>query len=675
MPRMDRWSSAVAALGILAVVTTACYVVRAGSGLRAQYFNDRTFAGPVVRSAVDSEISTATVYRRWKAAPPDAFSVQWSGYLHVDRPGLYTFAVASDHESRVYLDRRLVVENKSLSAPNSTSGEIQLGAGPHHVLLQYIHSAGRSLMEWSWSRDRRTPVPIPDWALSTAPEPGMAALAPWLDGLWWSVAGLTVLLVVAMALHRARLGGRTGDARWLAARVALAMVLASLYAVAATRHASEVNTFKARGDQNGYLWDAEQVYANFSGRTPPALIGMRARMPMYAAYLSLFYTPRLTDPEFFVVAKAWNIRLSVVLLVALSVIFAWHLPPIVSTNLSLIGAFGYFVFKAGYAQPELLFYVLFFIAFLGCWHLLLRRERSLSLLWGLLAGTMAGLAYLTKALVPPFVALFLAVYAIQEILWLATCLRRARHTSHIGEATSSAIQQFAWRAAAGFAMAVCFLAVVYPYIANSKRAFGQYFYNVNTTYYIWYDNGVLASYATYPYTDQDGRVLLPAERLANPRKYWSSHTFAQIFARLGDGFKDMLIRSYTTYAYLKYVVLYLAFALALIASKWREFLKLVWDRAGLFVFLLMYAAIYLVGTAFFVAISGTGSTRFLLAHAAPFFFVLSSFFARAPFSEAEWSTGRLRVRASHFHLLIVATMAFELTFTLWGRIMSTYGGF
>jgi len=39
-------------------------------------------------------------------------------------------------------------------------------------------------------------------------------------------------------------------------------------------------------------------------------------------------------------------------------LFARYLPPLPATNLVLVVAFGYFVFKAGYAQPELLYYFL-----------------------------------------------------------------------------------------------------------------------------------------------------------------------------------------------------------------------------------------------------------------------------------------------------------------------------
>src|SRR6185503_13450828 len=69
----------------------------------------------------------------------------------------------------------------------------------------------------------------------------------------------------------------TRIARRVAATLLVA-VLTTFYYAAASQHARVVNTSKARGDQSGYLWDAQQVYRNWHGRNPPMLIGQRMRM-------------------------------------------------------------------------------------------------------------------------------------------------------------------------------------------------------------------------------------------------------------------------------------------------------------------------------------------------------------------------------------------------------------
>ena len=301
--------------------------------------------------------------------------------------------------------------------------------------------------------------------------------------------------------------------------------------------------------------------------------------------------------------------------------------------------------QAGYTQPALLFYSLFFGMFLACCHLFRVQGAATSVALGALAGTLAGLAYLTKALVPPFVAIFLAVYAVREaVQW-----RRSRRDPTKGPET---IRRFAWRMVSGVVMGVCFLAVVYPYIANSQRVFGQYLFNQNTTFYIWYDSGAQARAVMMPYTDDEGRVSLPAEQLPSLDEYWRTHTFGQMFDRVREGIQSMSVGPYSlpaTYPFLALcIVLYSVFALVVIASNWSAFLRLIREHGALSLFLLLYAAVYLSGSAFFVPTSSTGGLRFLLVHVAPLLFVLSYFLARAPFSRTRWTVAGSGDYPDHF---------------------------
>ena len=312
-------------------------------------------------------------------------------------------------------------------------------------------------------------------------------------------------------------------------RVGLFVALAVFYNAAASEHARAVNTSKARGDQSGYLWDAQQVYWNWQGRSPATLIGERNRMPVYAAYLALFYDPAISDDEYFVVAKRWNIRLSLALLAVLAVIFARQFPPLVAVNLTGIVAFGYFVFKAGYAQSELLFYFLFFLTFLAFWSLLRRRERPVPLWLACAAGAFAGLAHLTKAAMFPFVALFAGVFTVFALVGPAR---------HRGASLVRAV-------AVPVVVGATFLALLSPYLVNSKRTFGRYFYHV-TLFYVWYDNWAQASVGMYRHGDGVGWPDMPADQIPSAAKYWRSHTVGQIAARVAGGFKDMAVRSYRT---------------------------------------------------------------------------------------------------------------------------------
>ena len=423
-----------------------------------------------------------------------------------------------------------------------------------------------------------------------------------------------------------------------------------------------MNTSKARGDQSGYLWDAQNVYWNWHGRSPRTLIGERNRMPLYAAYLALFYDPDMSDDEYFVVAKQWNIRLSVALLAILAVIFAYRLPPLVSFNLTLIVAFGYFVFKAGYAQSELLFYFLFFLTFLAFWSLLERPPGIFSTLLAAAAGGLAAFAHLTKAALLPFVATFVAVYAGREIARYVRS-RSAGQPGLLGPLVSGIV--------APAVVTIVFLAVLSPYLVNSKQVFGHYFYNVNTTFYAWYDNWAAASVGTLSHGDGVGWPTLPDDQIPSASKYWRTHTIGQIAERIGGGFRDMLVRSYGAYWYLKYVAWYVG----LIILTVHGVRGLVRRHAALAAFLVLYGASHLLLIAFYEPISGTGTTRFLIAHLTPFFYAASRYLSSAAVSTTQWTVAGVTITLWHLHVFTLVMLALDIAFWIWPRLMTTYGGF
>lgn len=437
------------------------------------------------------------------------------------------------------------------------------------------------------------------------------------------------------------------------AGVIVCLLLLVFYITAASEHGRRVNLSKARADQSGYLLDAEYVYANWHGQTPPLPIGFRNRMPIYAGYLAVFYHPGLTDPEFFEVGKVLNIYLSVALLAVLAVVVRRELPPHVAINLMGIVTFGYFIYKAAYTQSELLFYFFFFLAFLGCWHLSRMRGSTRTLGLAALTGGLAGLAYLTKAAVPLLVGVFLAIFMAQPVVALlrSTVNREA------------AWRTLAWRTAAALIFGMTYLAVLSPYLATNKRLFGRYFYNVNSTFYVWYDDWPAASVGVRLHHDDEGLPDVPESEIPTLRRYLKSHTFAQIAQRIGSGLADMAITAYRTYDFLPYVILYLGM-LAVLAVRRSEALRaMLREHRWMVVFLACYAGVYVVATAFYFPISGTGTARFYMAHLLPFFFVMSRVL----------SSARFNLRA--FHLATTVVLAFDIAFRTYPRLMTTYGGF
>jgi hypothetical protein len=288
---------------------------------------------------------------------------------------------------------------------------------------------------------------------------------------------------------------------------------------------------------------------------------------------------------------------------------------------------------------------------------------------GAVFGVLAGLAHLTKASALPLVLIVLAVTAVGSAVQVARGLR------HQPGDRRKALTLGAVRAAAIALAIVSVAAVIYPYVATSKRVYGRWFYNVNTTFYVWYNNWPEASVGTYAHGDGVGWPTLPAHQIPTARSYLRTHSPETILTRIADGMADIVVRLYRTFWVLKYVGLYLALAAVAIARNRLAFARLLSQHASLAAFLGLYGATYLAATAFYAPISGTGTSRFVLAHVAPLLFTVSALLARRPFALSQWTVLGCTLTMGHLHLLVTVSMGLDLAFAIWPRLMTTYGGF
>ena len=439
---------------------------------------------------------------------------------------------------------------------------------------------------------------------------------------------------------------------------AVAVSLAWYYGNNALDHARVLNTEKVHGDQRDYLFEAQILYRNWHGLNDPPVVQPRSRMPLYPAFLASFYEPSWTDWEFFAAAKTANVYLSLALLVVLGVVFFRMMPALPAANLLGVIAFGYYAFKAGYTQSELLFYTLHLLTVIACWRMFGEQRSSRRLCYSVAAGVVGALAYLTKAATLPFVILVVLVAAGRALFAFV----RTR------EPVSAALLL-----APPIAFVTVFLLVLYPYTMTSKRIHGQYFYNMNTSVLVWYDSfaeGVEAI-ASSPNGWPPGR----ASTRPGPGKYWREHSIAQIAGRFGRGFRDMWLVSFQGYMYGKSLALYLVAALVVAATRGPIVWALLRRHAALAMWLAAYAAVYLPVTAFYEPISGSGTARFLLAHLGPLLFALTMFLTHPAVTAERWHTGGFILTVRHFHALVAVILVSDLLFVFRHRLMTTSGAF
>lgn len=425
----------------------------------------------------------------------------------------------------------------------------------------------------------------------------------------------------------------------------LAVLVLALYYRGAVQQLTHVNTDMHRTDQSAYMDYARQMRGS-----DYRYVGDRNRMPVYPFIQSLSCTPDLSPEGHFLRGKYVNLLLSLVVLAAAGAILSRLLGLLAALTLTLITAFTVFIFKAGYFQAELLFYGLNFALFLLMARLLQRPTWPVAIL----CGGVAALAHLTKASILPGLLLFL----------LAAAVRAAAMWRH----RSATLRQ--WLIIP--LVAACFLLAVYPYIHNSKRVFGRYFYNVNSTFYIWYDSWAEARQGTRAHGDRVGWPDMPPDQIPTLSKYLREHTGAQLLQRVGDGSRRVVDNMAHSYGYFKYILIYLV--LFLIACIWR------WPRARdaiaqhpvLILFTLTYFAMYFLLYAWYAPIAD--GNRLILAQFLPLMFVLAAAITHMLEGLSLRAAGRSIPVLAAIHAAVLLILSVDVYFIFTQRITTIYGG-
>lgn len=377
----------------------------------------------------------------------------------------------------------------------------------------------------------------------------------------------------------------------------LVLLILTLYGFEAHVRQREKSADATLGDQSAYLG-----YARHLSESNYTVVEDRNRMPVYPFLLSLIYRPGMTEPEFLVRAQAFTVNLSIVLLLLLFFVFRRFFPPLHSLALLAATAFGVFLYRAERAQVELLFYFVSFCAFVLLLQMFIRPRWWLAVL----AGAITGVAHLTKASVLPALVAWAVVFGAQILF---------------------SFRRDPWRRLAMLALVLgAFLAVVFPYIQTSKRIYGTYFYNVNSTFVMWCDSSSEGYEFLSAHGDKDQWRQLPPEQLPSFRKYWREHSVPQIVRRIVNGSLDLATQNARVIGYYKFMIALLIAGAILLTRQRRRARELLAQNPGAAIFCGLFFAGYFLLYAWYDAI--INDSRFVLSIFLPFVFAGSLFVLR-----------------------------------------------
>jgi uncharacterized delta-60 repeat protein len=120
-----------------------------GNGLLGIYFDNENFTDARFQR------TDASINFDWGQGSPDgrieadAFSIRWSGQIEAPATGRYTFITRADDRAKLIIDGRTVVNY--LPGQTSHTGAIDLSAGRHSIVYEYVERTGnaRARLEWA----------------------------------------------------------------------------------------------------------------------------------------------------------------------------------------------------------------------------------------------------------------------------------------------------------------------------------------------------------------------------------------------------------------------------------------------------------------------------------------------------------------------------------------------
>jgi hypothetical protein len=140
--------------GIYKQVIPPSAFVQPGEGFSAEFHTGNT----PLSTAPETTLNVATIAFDWGTAAPvhsvpaDYFSARFRGWINAPETGTYTFTVASDDGSDLYVGGTPVIENYAFPQPlTENTGTIDLEAGQAYLVdLRYAELAGNAAVYLYW---------------------------------------------------------------------------------------------------------------------------------------------------------------------------------------------------------------------------------------------------------------------------------------------------------------------------------------------------------------------------------------------------------------------------------------------------------------------------------------------------------------------------------------------
>ena len=195
-------------------------------GITAKFYANRYWRGPAV-VRVERQINLDFMTAASASLPQQEFSVEWSGWLRIDRDGQYAFDLRSDDGSTLELDGHLVVDAGGVSFPTRQTATISMTRGLHQIRLRFVQTDGAYEFYACWTPPGEAGLEaFPTQQLFVQQQPAVIVFLTRHVSLPWALCWFALALVIAARIASSAREIASAERRLFARRLTLALASA-----------------------------------------------------------------------------------------------------------------------------------------------------------------------------------------------------------------------------------------------------------------------------------------------------------------------------------------------------------------------------------------------------------------------------------------------------------------
>src|SRR4051812_9875421 len=193
-------------------------------GVTAAFYSNPHWDNEPAIVRVERQINLDFLSADSASLPQQEFSVEWSGWLRIDRDGQYTFSTLSDDGSTIEIDGAVVVDNGGVHDPRTRAATIAMTPGPHQIRVRFLQATGGFQFRASWTPPgSNTESALPAQQLFVHKPPAVFVFLTRRISLLWVLSSVALALMVAARIAKSARASAKADVRRSALRVTVSL--------------------------------------------------------------------------------------------------------------------------------------------------------------------------------------------------------------------------------------------------------------------------------------------------------------------------------------------------------------------------------------------------------------------------------------------------------------------